>query len=70
MENALAIAILAIMFTFIGIPLLGKASTNPLTQHYHGYVDFFINGCRILIYISLALLGFYALIWSLSTLGA
>lgn len=70
METVLAKAILTIMFTFIGIPFLGKISMNPLAQDYHGYVDFFLNGCRILLYISLALLGFYALIWSLSTLGA
>lgn len=70
METTLATLILAIMVTFIGIPLIGKVSMNPLAQDYHGYVDFFLNGCRILLYIFLALLLFYALIWSISTLGA
>jgi len=70
MEKIVATAVLTIVMVFIGIPLLGKISMNPLAQDYQGYLDFFFKGCEVLFYVTLALFGFYLIIWSLSTLGA
>jgi len=70
MRELLAYMILTLMFIFIGIPILGKVSMHPMRQSLCNYSDFFIKGLEVLFYISLAILGFFLVIWSLTILGA
>ena len=70
MEKIVAGLVLTLAFIFIGVPLLGAISMNPLRQQFSNYVDFMVEGWKVVFTMGAILLGFYLLIWSLATLGA